>query len=111
MVRIFPFRLISRPASPDCFHSEMLYLADPDTCGADGFHEQGQAFPALAAGGREEGGHTRRGSAPCGFPEHAPLDAQRLYPASVPAKKREKNGLTAPIWYLRFLARNPLASR
>ena len=56
MVRIFPFRLISAPASPDYFHSEMLYLADPDTCGADGFHEQGQAFPALAAGGREKAG-------------------------------------------------------
>lgn len=79
-----------RPASPDCFHSEMLYFADPDTCGADGFHEQGQAFPALAAGGREKAGILAAGQFSAVFPEHAPLDAQRLYPAPVPAKKREK---------------------
>ena len=92
----FPLEGDLRLAVPGRLHGDILYLADPDAGGADGFHQKRQ--PGLSACGVQQTVIFLPGQLPALIPEHPPLEPQGTDPATLPAQKNTKGRSQTPPW-------------
>lgn len=78
---------------PPCFrrlHGEVAHLADPDSGGTDGLHQQGQPLFALCPRRGGEGIAVSSGQLSGLVPEQPPLDLEKFGAAVLPAQKAEQ---------------------